>query len=358
MQQTTDGAALATPTLPVLLVGNFGGTGARSIAEELALRLPQVGCPVVTTSSRRGRLARLVDMIRTTWAQRHQYAVAQVDVFSGPAFFWAEAVCATLRAARKPYVLTLHGGRLPQFARRHAGRVAHLLGGAAAVTSPSGYLLDALSGFRADIRLIPNGLDLAAYHARPRHGVEPRLVWLRAFHAIYNPDLAVRVLSRIRQNVDHAHLTMIGPDKGDGSLQQARRLAAELGVADGIEFRGAIAKHEVPDALGTADIFLNTTNVDNAPVSLLEAMASGLCVISTNVGGIPRLIDHETNGLLVPPDDAERMAAAVLRLVENPALAVRLSRNACASAERFDWAGIMDEWRALLTATVERDRGR
>ncbi len=123
--------------LSVLLVGNFlsAAGGSRGVCEELALRLPQTGCSVMTTSSKRPKLRRLADMVGTAWRQRDRYDVAQVDVFSGPAFFWAEAVCGTLRMARKPYVLTLHGGNLPLFSRRRQARVRRLLRSAAAVTT-------------------------------------------------------------------------------------------------------------------------------------------------------------------------------------------------------------------------------
>jgi glycosyltransferase involved in cell wall biosynthesis len=148
---------------------------------------------------------------------------------------------------------------------------------------------------------------------------------------------------------------MVGPDKGDGSLEAARRLAADLGVADHVEFRAAVAKRDVPNVLASAgDIFLNTADIDNTPVSVLEAMATGLCVVSTRVGGIPYLIDHETNGLLVPPRDPRAMAAAVLRVLDEPGLAERLSRGARRKAERFDWSPIVLQWRSLLAAAAER----
>jgi glycosyltransferase involved in cell wall biosynthesis len=342
--------------LTVLLVGNYLSAigGSRSISEELAARLPSTGCAVVTTSFKPGRLGRLVDMTSTAWRRRDEYAVAQVDVFSGPAFVWAEAVCAVLRRARKPYVLTLHGGSLPVFAVRNPGRVRRLLQSAAAVTTPSGYLRDQMTECRPDIRVVPNGLDVGRY--LPRNGREagakPRLVWLRAFHEVYNPTLAVRILPALAARFPDVHLTMIGPDKRDGSLQATERLVDELGVKAHVEFRGPIPKIDVPGNLIEADIFLNTTNVDNAPVTVVEAMACGLCIVTTDVGGCPYLVEDGQHGLLVPPRDADAMADAVRRVVEQPDLADRLSRQAREKATLFDWPPIVAEWRALLTAVA------
>src|SRR5689334_8306985 len=124
----------------VLLVGNFPAPGASAPCEGLARELKEAGWSVTTASRKAGRLPGLVDMMRTAWARRGAYAVAQVDVFSGHAFFWAEAVCGLLRELGKPYVLTLHGGNLPAFSKKARTRVKRLLGSAAAVTTPSRWL--------------------------------------------------------------------------------------------------------------------------------------------------------------------------------------------------------------------------
>jgi len=145
---------------------------------------------------------------------------------------------------------------------------------------------------------------------------------------------------------------MLGPDKGDGSLETALRTARELNVAGKVSALGAIPKSSVPTALNDGDIFLNTTNIDNTPISVLEAMACGLCVVSTNVGGIPYLLDHNHDALLVAPDDPVSMAAAVRRILTEPGLAERLSRNARLKVEQFDWPIIISKWESLLIAAA------
>jgi glycosyltransferase involved in cell wall biosynthesis len=338
----------------ILLVDNFLSASGftRTVSEDLAERLAQAGWPVITTSHKPARLPRLVDMVATAWKHRHEYAVAQVAVYSGPSFLWAEAVCWVLRRAGKPYVLTLHGGALPAFARRWPGRVRRLLCSAAVVTTPSHYLQEQMRPYRPDLRLLPNPLDIGRYPFALRQRPQPCLVWLRAFHRIYNPTLAPRVVALLAREFPNVHLIMVGPDKGDGSLQATQRLAAELGVADRIAWKGGVPKADVPKWLSQGDIFLNTTYVDNTPVSVLEAMACGLCVVSTNIGGIPYLLEHGEDALLVPPDDAEAMAAAVRRVLTEPGLAERLSRNARKKAEGFDWSVVLPQWERLLLEVV------
>lgn len=337
-----------------LIIGNFlsASRANRGVCEELASRLRGAGWEVLTTSSRPQRVARLADMLQTAWRQRTAYDVAQVDVYSGTAFIWAEAVAACLRLAGKPYVLTLHGGNLPRFARRWPRRVRRLLGSARVVTTPSAYLREELRPYRDDLLLLPNAIDASNYRGRMRCPVRPRLIWLRAFHDIYNPMLAPKVVARLADVLPDVHLAMAGADTGDGTLPATRHAIRELGIEHRVEIRPGVAKADVPAWLDAGDIFLNTANVDNAPVSVIEAMAAGLCVVSANVGGIPYLLEDGTDALLVPPDDPEAMANAVRRLVADAALAGALSRAGRQKAEQLDWSAILPRWQTLLTTVA------
>lgn len=334
----------------VLVVGSFLGNAPldRYVSGDLAGRLRHRTWRVWITSRNQNRLARLAEILKTTWTRRSDYAVALVDVFSGPAFIWAEAVCWLLRRLGKPFALTLHGGNLPAFSRRWPKRVRRLLASAVVVTTPSAYLLEQMQPYCAELRLIPNPIDVAKYKFRLRAEPKPNLVWLRAFHELYNPSLAAHVLSELRPCFPASRLVMVGPDKGDGSLGRVRSAVDKWRLADAVSLAGPVHKTEIPTILNRGDIFLNTTNFDNAPVSVMEAMACGLCIVSTNVGGIPYLLRDSHDALLVPPNDAPAMMAAVRRILVEPGLAGRLSRNARSKAEGFDWSIILPQWEKLL----------
>jgi glycosyltransferase involved in cell wall biosynthesis len=287
-------------------------------------------------------------MMRVTWARRHDYDHAHIDVFSGAAFVWAEAVAFELRRLGKPYALTLRGGNLPTFAAAWPRRVRHLLGSAVAVTAPSPYLERTMAAYAPRLTPIPNALATAAYPFTLRARPAPRLVWLRSFHAVYNPVMAVDVLAAISRARPDASLVMIGFDKGDGTRSATERRADELGVRARLTIVPGVAKPEVATQLARGDVFLNTTNADNTPLSVIEAMASGLCVVSTSAGGMPDLVRDGEDGLLVPPGDAAAMAAAVTRVLDEPALAERLSAAARARALAYDWDRVLPAWDALL----------
>ncbi|HEY8187113.1 MAG TPA: glycosyltransferase family 4 protein [Pyrinomonadaceae bacterium] len=335
---------------PLLLVANFlsSNGGRRSVMEDLAERLRQAKYDLVTASPYRKGWVRGAHMVAMAIIRRRDYEVTVVDLYSGRAFLWAEGVCGALRMIGKTFVLTLRGGNLPAFAQRQPKRVRRLLRSAAAVTTPSHYLLEEMKPYGDSLLLLPNPLDLDIYQFKQREQPQATLTWLRAFHATYNPGLAPKVVALLAQDFPDISLTMVGPDKGDGSLQHTVKVASELGVADRATFPGGVYKTEVPEWLNKADIFLNTTNVDNTPVSVLEAMACGLCVVSTNAGGIPYLLEDEHDALLVPPDDPEAMAAAVRRLLTEEGLAERISRNARQKVEQFDWSIILPQWETLL----------
>jgi glycosyltransferase involved in cell wall biosynthesis len=336
----------------ILLVGNHLSRhlGTRAVGEELAERLAKAGWTVITTSHRRYRLPRLFDMLRVS--RSADCNVALIDVFSGRAFLWAELAGWILRRRGIPYVLTLHGGQLPEHAQRHPRRTRRLLGAAQAVTTPSSYLQEAMAAYRRDLLLLPNALEIDAYPFALRQQPRPVLVWLRAFHRVYNPELAARVVARLAKGRYDVRLLMVGPDKGDGSHARTRRAITELGITDRVEIVGAVPKAEVPSSLARGDIFLNTSDADNTPVSVIEAMACGLAVVSTDAGGLRHLLDDEEDALVVPCGDELAMTAAVERLLDEPGLAARLSTNARRKALRFDWLEILPQWEDLLVRSA------
>ena len=334
----------------VLFVGAFPGPAVleRYVSGDLALRLPSLGWSVKVTSRSPYRFGRVLQIAWDASRLGRPSAVACLDVYSGPAFFWAEWACRIIRRFKKPVVLILHGGNLPEFSRRHPVRVKRLLASAAVVTCPSHYLLAEMKHLREDIQLLPNPLDVPRYSYKERQPPLRQLCWLRAFHEIYNPALAVQVLGRIRKEFGDVSLTMTGPDKGDNSLPRTKQMARNMGLEAAVTFTGAIPKKDVPRQLSQADIFLNTANFDNAPVSVLEAMACGLPVVSTNVGGLPYLLEDGKTALLVPPADVEAMSNAVGRLLRQPDLVVSLARNGHKQAKTVDWAVMLPRWDKLL----------
>ena len=334
----------------IYIAGNFlsKSVGVRGAGENLAERLRMKGWKVITASSHPNRVLRLVDLLWTAWHHRNNYHVASVEVYSDLAFRWAELLCTFLRSIKKPYILTLHGGKLPEFAQKNSSRLRKLLLSADAVTTPSKYLQQELRCIHEKIIYLPNGIELSVYPYRRVNAPEPNLIWLRAFHQIYNPELAIEVLTQLVGEYPNTTLTMIGPDKGDGSFSEVRQLIEKCHLTESVNIIGAIPKDQVGQYLSEGDIFLNTTNYESFGVSVMEAAACGLCIVTTDAGELPFIWQNEFDALIVPMNDSKAMADAVIRILTEPCLAQRLSTNARKKAENYDWSVILPQWVALF----------
>lgn len=316
-----------------VLAGLFAGDGHR----------------VLVSSTRLNPIGRAVDHARDLVRWRNDADIAVVSMFSGRAFALAAESLALARLLGIPTVAWLHGGSLPKFGRDHPGWVRRVLRSASAVVAPSAFLGRWAQEFVPEVRVIPNVLDLGSYRCRTRRTIRPRLLWMRTFQEAYDPATAVRTLADLRSRGVAATLTMAGQDKG--LLEPTRALAHELGLDDVISFPGFVAGDAKAELFDDHDIFLNTNLVDNAPVTVLEAAASGLVVVSTDVGGIPDLLSDGSSAALVDAGDAQAMAHAVRRLLDDPASAARLSGTAREVAERSGWTDVKQSWLSLPCAT-------
>lgn len=318
--------------------------------QRLADLLEAAGHPVVAVSSRSDRYRRLVEILATILRERRTADMLLVFVYSGLGFLMADVATLLGRACRLPMVLSLHGGGLPELVGEHPGWARRVLARGHVVVTPSEYLARAVRSLGFDVTIIPNVLDEVPYRHRTRTAVRPALVWMRAFHEVYDPETAVRVFASLRARLPQASLTMAGPDKG--RRDRVERLAAQLRAP--VRFCGFLKREAKERELEAADIFLNTSRVDNQPLSLIEACAMGLVVVSTDAGGIPDLLTHERSALLVARGDVRAMASAVERLVERPALAAQLSRAGQEIGARSVPQVVVPQWQALFAELVAR----
>lgn len=321
--------------------------------EILADLLAGEGYPVRTTSSIPARLPRLADTLRSLVAWRGQIDLVIHQVFSGAAFGVTDAASALCRRLGLPQVFVLHGGALPEFAAARPGWVRRVLRRAAAVVAPSGYLAHVFGAYpelAGRVRVIPNILAINDYPYRHRPAVAPRLLWMRTFHDVYHPEMAVEVLAELRRTHPEATLTMAGQEKGAGAA--VRALAGRLALDEAIRFPGFLGPADKQREFAAHDIYLNTNRIDNMPVSVLEAAAFGLPVVATAVGGVPFLLRHGETGLLVPDGDAAAMSAAVGRLLDEPGLAGRLSANGRRLAESCAWEPVRKQWQTLFAEVL------
>jgi len=300
------------------------------------------GYPVIATSDVLDRYARLVDIVRTLIRERRNTDIMIIEVYGGPSFVVEDIASLLGKAFGHRIIMWLHGGAIPDFMARFPRWTRRVLRRADLIVAPSKYLARAVGQVGFDARVIPNVIDLTAYPYRHRESVRPRLFWMRNMHPIWNPEMAVRVLARLRAKLADATLVMAGPDKG--SRQSVERLAQELKVDDAVRFAGFLDAEGKAREADAADIYINTNRIDNMPVAVVEALACGLPVVTTNVGGIPDLLANKETGLLVPDNDDEAMVQAIEDLVGSPELAARLSANGRQVSDSSSWDRVRLQW--------------
>ena len=332
----------------VLHIGNKLESKGNSptLVDVLPHKLAIEGIEVRSVSSMKNKFLRLVHM---SWSIIHAPKATHIliDTYSTSNFWYAVVSGFLARLKGNKFSFILHGGNLPQRFESSPEFILKLFRLADHNILPSYYLLDRLKVYNwKNIVHIPNFIDINQYPFLTRSTLQPRILWVRAFDKVYNPKLAIEVLKCLLKQYPHAELCMVGPEK-DGSLEQLKKLVKETALP--VIFPGKLSKENWINLSKDYDIFINTTNIDNTPVSVIEAMALGLPVVTTNVGGIPYLIDHLQTGILVEPNDAKAMSSAIINLIENPETAQNIATNARKKAESFDWAKVKRLWLELLS---------
>lgn len=314
--------------------------------DTLAPLLKEEGFKIKTASDKKNKLCRLLDMLWTIFRNRTTTNYVLVDTYSTQNFWYVYAVARLCRKLNIKYIPILHGGKLPARLERSPKASKEVFGNAFLNVAPSLYMNTVFqqSGF-TNVTYIPNSINLKDYYFKERQRPGPKLLWVRAFAEIYNPLQAIKVLELLLPDYPEAELCMVGPVKDD-SWKECIRYTKLHRLP--VHFPGRLGKEEWLTISEEYDIFLNTTNIDNTPVSVVEAMALGLPVISTNVGGLPYLISADIDGMLVPPNDPERMAVAVRSILENPKRSLERTRAAREKVEGFDWERVKKMWNSVL----------
>lgn len=261
-------------------------------------------------------------------------ALVHIHVASG-ASFWRKALYVwTTRALGVPVVLHVHGGNFAEWAAgqpavaqafiRATGRtVAKVV-----VLSPS--WVPRLAGWMPQARCMAIQNAVAPMASRPPVADPPlRFLFLGRLETDKGIDELLTAFARVHSRHPAAQLVLCG--EGDRDRVQCR--VTELGIVAAVEMPGWVVGEQKAAALRAADVFVLPSYIEGLPVSMLEAMQCGVPVVVTAVGSVPEVIDHGRNGLMVAPGNADALAAAMLRLCEEPGLAQRL---AAAGRQTFD----------------------
>jgi len=197
---------------------------------------------------------------------------------------------------------------------------------------------------------VPNIVDVSQFKYRERAPLRPHLVCTRGFHPYYSIDVVIKAFAQIKKEYADSQLYLVG---GGPLEDEMRRLVADLNLT-GVNFWGVASLTEIGRYYDRADIFINASRLDNMPVSVLEAFASGTPVISTAPEGMRYLVEDGRTGLLSQVGDPSALAANVLRALRDPELAHHLSANAMEELPRYQWGCVREQWLRVYRELVPR----
>jgi glycosyltransferase involved in cell wall biosynthesis len=296
-------------------------------------------------------LFRLLPYLLALWRLAGRSDVMHVMANSGWSWhlFAAPAVWIA-RLRRTPIVVNYRGGEAATFLQRSARSVRVTMRRASALIVPSGFLQEVFKRHDLPATIVPNVVDLARFRPGPP-ALAPQIIVARNLEPLYDNATALRAFAQVLAQQPTARLLVAGTGPQE---QELRSLAAGLGVAGQVEFAGRLDRDTMAARLRESAVALNPSLVDNMPNSVLEALASGVPVVSTAVGGVPYMVEHERTALLVPPGDAAAMAQALLRVLGDAACAQALRQAGLQAVQAYTWAQVQPRLAATYLAAAGR----
>ena len=268
----------------------------------------------------------------------HVFSASYLSFLLGPA---PAMVIATLY--HKPVVLNYHSGEAQDHLARWRRIALPIIRLASVIVVPSQFLVEVFAKFNLDAIAIPNTVDPGSFRFKLREPLGATLLCNRNLEPNYNVACALNAFQLIEKEMPWARFIVAG----DGSEARDLRLhASRIGLKN-VEFIGAVNPNDMPAVYDSADLFVNSSAVDCMPLSILEAFSCGLPVVTTGSGGIPYIVRHNENGLLVEPGNHVELASSVLAVLRDSLLARRLIQGALRDSRQYTWEAARSRWLAI-----------
>ena len=330
--------------MKILLISNFeegvGGISVQVSALRDKLRSEGHTCDILST---KGATAKRIKAVFALLSKGRKYDVFHIHACSDRGFLPAILGINIGRLLKKRIVLTFHGGGAEGFFKRKQGLVKRYLSRTSANIVLSGFIGRVFDRYGIPYTVIPNILESDDSAFRARTEIKPKFIGIRSFTETYNIKCTLKAFDAVRKKYPDASLTLLG----DGPL----RAELEQYVSDhhlqNVTFVGQVPNTEIYRYLNDADIMVSSSRFDNMPVSVLEGFKAGLLVISSNVGGVPYMIEDGKNGLLFDSDNDTQMAGKMIAAVEHPEASLRMIENARHCLDDYKWENCRGKLLAL-----------
>ncbi len=338
--------------LDVVFAGPFLGCHQGVVpnpVESIAPRFGDINCSARLVSTKRHPLARALDTAVSVNRWAYTADVAVVLGYTNRAFAQADLALRIAKRRGLATILWLHSGDLVNFARTSPKWFARVVARADLCAAPTTFLTALAEPFARHTMVIPNAIApaLARRSAAPP-GSAPRLLWMRTFHEWYRPHVAIDILAQLRVTHPDATLTMAGQD--EGLYDSVVQYCSQRGQRAHVHFAGFISGKQKQHALTNHDFYLHTNSVDNAPVSVLEAMGSGLVVVAADVGGVRHLVGE--SAVFTPNAQPQEYVREIVRLCNDPHEFESRAQHGQALHARFAWEYVAPIWREAFDLVI------
>jgi glycosyltransferase involved in cell wall biosynthesis len=356
--------------LPIALIGPLpppsGGMAnqtrqlARLLEESgLQVELVQVNLPycptwIVSIPFIRA-LFRLIPYLLRLWRIAGQVRLMHVMANSGWSWHLFAAPAVWIGWLRKtPVIINYRGGEAEAFFGYSWRWVRPTVTKATFVVVPSGFLENVFARRGISTRIVPNIVDLECFYPNNDRQEHPlRLLVARNLEPVYDIATALKAFALIKKQYTDAKLSIAGSGP---LLLDLKQLSEQLEIAESVTFTGRLDNKKMAEIYRGTDLLLNSSLADNMPISLLEGLASGVPIVTTNVGGIPYLVEEGQTALLIDPNHPQAMAAAAMQVLSDPDLAALLRKNGLAVVQNYAWSKVREKWFAVYIDALQDDR--
>lgn len=324
-------------TMTILLICNYKpGVGGISGQVELLQKYLREEGQIANIFSTKGSFLWRLGLPYRLRKNLKYYDLLHIHCCSGWGFLPAVVGIIVGRHLGKRVVLTYHGGDGDRFFAKHTRIVKHFLSRTDANIVLSGFLGNTFKQHGLPYTIIPNIIELDNSRFRQRTTIRPTFICIRSHEELYNIPCILRAFKRVQVALPDATLTLVG----DGSQHTVLISMAEKMQLHNVTFTGRVDNSEIYTHLDRADVMLSTPTVDNMPVSLLEAMNAGLLVISSNVGGVPYMIEDRQTGLLCESDNDRQLAEEMLWIIDHQEDSHNIIHQAHQAVNKYQWSNI------------------
>ncbi len=282
----------------------------------------------------------------------HRYDV--IHIFSASYFSFIIAPTPALLISKlygKKTILNYRSGEAEDHFQRSGWIVFRIMKLVDMIVVPSGYLVDVFAKFNHKAFSIFNISDFSQFKYRSRDQVRPRIIVARNLEALYDVATSVKAFAQVQGKIPDATLVIVGVGSEEKHL---RRLVDELKLTK-VTFTGRVERDRIAALFDDADVFLNSSVIDNMPVAIIEAFYAGLPVVTTNAGGIPYFVKDDVNGLVVEMRDDAALAGSVIRILEDSDIRDRLIAAGRETARQCSWDAVKMQWAETYCSVAGHD---